>query len=58
MAKLTLFPDPTCLHLKLVDASTTIITFMLTATSPEGNVPSVIDVRAGFICAICAWWRI
>ncbi|WP_236065262.1 hypothetical protein [Reticulibacter mediterranei] len=33
MAKPTLLPDPTCLHLKLLDASETTITAVVTTTS-------------------------
>lgn len=39
MAKLTLLPDPTCLHLQLLDASTTIITLVVTTTSKEAECP-------------------
>ena len=39
MAKPTLLPDPTCLHLKLLDASDTAITAMVTTTSPEAECP-------------------
>ena len=39
MAKPTLLPDPTCLHLQLLDASDTTITMMVTTTSPEADCP-------------------
>jgi transposase len=39
MAKPTLLPDPTCLHLQLLDASTTIITLVVTTTSEEAECP-------------------
>lgn len=35
MAKPTLLPDPTCLHLKLLDASETTITAVVVTTSKE-----------------------
>ncbi len=41
MAKLTLLPDPTCLHLQLLDASDTTITARVTTTSKEA------------ICSLC-----
>lgn len=37
MAKPTLLPDPTCLHLQLLDASTTTITLVMTTTSEEAD---------------------
>lgn len=37
MAKPTLLPDPTCLHLHLLDASTTTITLVMTTTSEEAD---------------------
>ena len=39
MAKPTLLPDPTCLHVKLLDASTARITVIVTTTSPEAECP-------------------
>jgi transposase len=39
MAKPTLLPDPTCLHLKLLDASETTITAVVTTTSEEAECP-------------------
>ncbi len=39
MAKPTLLPDPTCLHLKLLDASDTAITAVVTTTSEEAECP-------------------
>jgi transposase len=39
MAKPTLLPDPTCLHLKLLDASETAITAVVTTTSEEAECP-------------------
>ncbi len=39
MAKPTLLPDPTCLHLKLLDASETTITAVVTTTSEEAACP-------------------
>ncbi len=39
MAKPTLLPDPSCLHLKLLDASATTITAVVTTTSPEAACP-------------------
>lgn len=39
MAKPTLFPDPTCLHLKLLDAPETTITAVKTTTSEEAECP-------------------
>lgn len=39
MAKPTLLPDPTCLHLKLLDASEAAITAVVTATSEETECP-------------------
>ncbi len=39
MAKQTLLPDPTCLHLKLLDASETMITAVVTTTSEEARCP-------------------
>jgi zinc-finger of transposase IS204/IS1001/IS1096/IS1165 len=39
MAKPTLLPDPTCLHLKLLDASETVITAVVTTTSEEATCP-------------------
>jgi len=37
MAKPTLLPDPTCLHLQLLDASDTAITAVVTTTSEEAQ---------------------
>lgn len=39
MAKPTLLPDPTCLHLQLLDASDTTITAVVTTTSEEAECP-------------------
>lgn len=39
MAKPTLLPDPDCLHLKLLDASDTAITAVVTTCSPEAECP-------------------
>ena len=39
MAKPTLLPDPICLHLKLLDASKTAITAVVTTTSEEAECP-------------------
>jgi transposase len=39
MVKPTLLPDPTCLHLKLLDASETTITAVVTTTSPKAMCP-------------------
>jgi transposase len=39
MAKPTLLPDPTCLHLKLLDASETTITAVVMTTSEEAECP-------------------
>ena len=39
MDKPTLLPDPTCLHLRLLDASTSTITAIVTTTSPETACP-------------------
>ncbi|SRR6266487_130103 len=39
MAKPTLLPDPTCLHLKLLDASEATITAVVTTTSEESECP-------------------
>ena len=39
MAKPTLLPDPTCLHLKLLDASETAITAVVTTISEEAACP-------------------
>ncbi|HEX4205774.1 MAG TPA: ISL3 family transposase [Ktedonobacteraceae bacterium] len=39
MAKPILLPDPTCLHLKLLDASETAITAVVTTTSEEAECP-------------------
>ena len=39
MTKPTLLPDPTCLHLHLLDASDTTITAVVTATSEEAECP-------------------
>lgn len=39
MAKPTLLPDPTCLHLKLLDASDRQITVVVVTTSPEAECP-------------------
>src|SRR5690349_18875364 len=39
MAQPTLLPDPTCLHLKLLDASNTAITAVVTTTSEEAECP-------------------
>ncbi|MBA2682721.1 MAG: transposase family protein [Ktedonobacteraceae bacterium] len=39
MAKPTLLPDPTCLHLKLLDASETAITAVVTTISEEAECP-------------------
>ena len=39
MATPTLLPDPTCLHLQLLDASGTAITAMVTAMSEEAACP-------------------
>jgi len=39
MAKLTLLPDPTCLHLQLLDASEAAITVVVTTTSEEAACP-------------------
>ena len=39
MAEPTLLPDPTCLHLRLLDASTSTITAIVATTSPEAACP-------------------
>ena len=39
MDKPTLLPDPTCLHLRLLDASTTTITAVVMTTSSEAECP-------------------
>jgi transposase len=39
MAKPTLLPDPTCLHLKLLDTSETAITAVVTTTSENAECP-------------------
>ena len=39
MAKPTLLPDPTCLHLRLLDASDSAITAVVTTTSQETECP-------------------
>src|SRR5258707_10495199 len=39
MAKLTLLPDPTYLHLKLLDASEAAITAVVTTTSEDAECP-------------------
>ncbi len=39
MAKPTLLPDPTCLHLQLIDASEAAITVVVTTTSEEAECP-------------------
>jgi transposase len=39
MAQPTLLPDPTCLHLQLLDASSTAITAMVTTTCEEAECP-------------------
>src|SRR5438270_8589030 len=39
MTKPTLLPDPTCLHLQLIDASETAITMVVTTTSEEAACP-------------------
>ena len=39
MDKPTLLPDPTCLHLRLLDASTSTITAIVATTSPEATCP-------------------
>lgn len=39
MAKQTLLPDPTCLHLKLLEASETVITAVVTTTSEDAECP-------------------
>src|SRR5690242_8254503 len=39
MTKPTLLPDPTCLHLQLLDASTTTIILVMTTTSEEADCP-------------------
>ena len=39
MAKPTLLLDPACLHLKLLDASSTTITAVVTTISPEADCP-------------------
>lgn len=39
LAKPTLLPDPTCLHLQLLDASETMMTAMVTTTSQEAECP-------------------
>lgn len=39
MAKPTLLPDPTCLRLKIIDASEAAITVVVTTTSPEVECP-------------------
>src|SRR5215467_1548754 len=39
MAKPTLLPDPACLRLKLLDASDTVITAIVTTSSPEAVCP-------------------
>lgn len=39
MAKPTLLPDPTCLHLQLLDASATTITLHVSTTAPEAACP-------------------
>jgi transposase len=48
MAKPTLLPDPTCLHLHLLDGSSTAITAVVTTTSEEAECP---------LCHRC-WTRI
>jgi transposase len=39
MAKPTLLPDPTCLHLQLLEGSSTVITAVVTTTSEEAQCP-------------------
>src|ERR1700726_965850 len=39
MAKPTLLPDPTCLHLQLLDGSSTTITAVVTTTSRDAECP-------------------
>jgi transposase len=39
MVKPTLLPDPTCLHLQLLDATETTITAVVTTTSQEAECP-------------------
>jgi transposase len=39
MVKPTLLPDPTCLHLQLLDGSSTAITAVVTTTSEEAECP-------------------
>jgi tetratricopeptide (TPR) repeat protein len=39
MAKPTLLPDPTCLHLQLLDASQETITAVVTTTAEEADCP-------------------
>jgi transposase len=39
MAKPTLLPDPTCLHLQLLDGSSTTITLVVTTTTEEAECP-------------------
>ena len=39
MAKPTLLPDPSCLHLQLLDASEAAITIVVTTTSEEAQCP-------------------
>src|SRR5579863_3132499 len=52
MAKPTLLPDPTCLHLQLLDASTTTIILVVTTTSEE-TVLSFIGVHPECTLATC-----
>ncbi|HEY6408446.1 MAG TPA: transposase family protein, partial [Ktedonobacteraceae bacterium] len=39
MAKATLLPDPTCLHLQLLDGSSTTITLVVRTTTEEAECP-------------------
>lgn len=54
MAKPTLLPDPTCLHLHLLDGSSTAITAVVTTTSLRGRMPSLSSVFDPDSLSLCA----
>src|SRR5260370_36666804 len=57
MAKPTLLPDPTCLHLQLLDASEATITAVVTTTSEEAECPRCASTFSSYSLALCALGR-
>ncbi len=60
MAKPTLLPDPTCLHLQLLDASDTAITAVVTTTSEEAECPLCRKpsgrLHSRYVREVERWW--